>query len=84
MKAQSFCKNNVGKKERRKSRQSKQDNAKSLVRMFKEESKKLDEVLSSYDNIFKMSSLPNSPEGGEDRPFNTGKAFDLSKCAFFR
>lgn len=62
-------------KSNRKMRSSNRENQKrsSLVKLFQEESRKMDEVLSNYDNMFDMSKIINSPNVCNDKNLQNGK-----------
>ena len=59
---------------RKKSKNSRRNTAKSLVKMFKQESKQLDKVLQSYDVVFDISPAVGSYEYQQNKQYLTGKS----------
>ena len=57
--------------------------AKSLAKLFKQESKQLDKVLESYDVVFDISPVISSCDAQADKPYLTSKILLIALFSLF-
>lgn len=70
----SFIRSNtdcVAQNKNKKQRNCRKSTAKSLAKLFKQESKQLDKVLESYDVVFDISPAVSSSDARPDKPYLT-------------